>query len=82
MAETIKIISSEIALSTANTVSSASVVRLYNNTAGAVLITRANTGGTIGTCTLGAGAVEYFTKVPADTLASNAAIRACAVAFT
>jgi len=82
MAETIKLIGTEIALSTANTVSLASVVRLYNNTAGTVLITRANTGGTIGTCTLGVGAVEYFTKIPADTFASNTAIRAAAIAFT
>lgn len=82
MAETIKVIGSEIALSTANTVGLASVVRVYNNTAGAVLITRANTGGTLGTLTLGSGAVEYFTKVPDDTLASNAAVRAVAIAFT
>lgn len=82
MAETIKVIGSEIALSTANTVGLASVVRVYNNTAGAVLITRANTGGTLGTLTLGAGAVEYLTKVSDDTLASNAAVRAVAIAFT
>lgn len=82
MAETIKIVGSEIALSTANTISLASVVRLYNNTAGDALITRANTGGTLGTCTLRTGATEYFTKVPGDTLASNVAIRAAAVAFT
>jgi len=47
-----------------------------------VLITRANTGGTLGTCTLGAGAVEYFTKVPTETFTSNTAIRAAAIAFT
>ena len=82
MAETIKLIGTEIALSTANTVGLASVVRLYNNTAGAVLITRANTGGSLGTCTLGAGAVEYFTKVPTETFTSNTAIRAAAIAFT
>jgi hypothetical protein len=81
MAEPIKIIGSEIALSTANTVGSASLVRVYNNTAGAVLITRANTAGTIGTCTLGAGGVEYYSKVSSDTLASNVAVRAASVAF-
>ena len=52
MAEMIKVIGAEIALSTANTVSRASAVRVVNDTAGAVLITRANTGGTIGSCTL------------------------------
>ena len=81
MAEMVKLMGTEIALSTANTVGTAAVVRLYNNTAGAVLITLANTGGTIGTCTLGAGAVEYHQKTPTDTLASNAAIRAAKVAF-
>ncbi len=82
MAETIKLIGTEIALSTANTVSLAGVVRVYNNTAGAVLISRANTGGTLGTMTLGAGQVEYLTKLPADTLESNVAIRAVSIAFT
>lgn len=82
MAETIKIVGSEIALSTANTVGLASVVRLYNNTAGDVLITRANTGGTLGTCTLRTGTTEYFTKVPAETISSNVAIRATAIAFS
>jgi len=81
MAEPIKIIGSEIALSTANTVGSASLVRVFNNTAGAVLITRANTTGTIGTCTLGAGSVEYYAKISSDTLASNVAVRATSVAF-
>lgn len=77
----IKLLGSEIALSTANTVGTASVVRVYNNTAGAVLITLANTGGTIGTCTLGAGGVEYYQKAPTDTLTSNTAVRATKVAF-
>ena len=77
----VKLMGSEIALSTANTVGTAAVVRLFNNTAGAVLVTLANTGGTIGTVTLASGAVEYHQKAPADTLASNAAIRAVKVAF-
>ena len=81
MAEMVKLLGTEIALSTANTVGTAAVVRVYNNTAGAVLLTLANTGGTIGTCTLGSGAMEYFQKSPSDTLASNAAVRAVKVAF-
>lgn len=80
--EAIKLIASEVALSTANTISSASVVRVFNNTAGAVLITIANTSGPTGTCTLGAGAVEYFIKNPTDTVASNVAVRAVSVAYT
>ena len=82
MAETIKIISTEIALSTANTVSSASVVRIHNNSGGSVLITRANGSGTLGTCTLANGDTEYFLKLPTDTLASNVAVRAVSVAFS
>lgn len=79
MAEMIKLIGSEIALSTANTVGKATVVRTFNNTGGAVLITIANTGGTIGTCTLAAGALEYYQKQPNDTISSNAAIRTASV---
>lgn len=80
MAETVKLISSEISLTTANTLGGASLVRLYA-TANAV-ITLANTGGTIGTCTLPAGTIEYFVKQPTDTLAANVAVLATSVAFT
>ena len=81
MAEMIKLLSAEIALSTANTVSNASVVRCYNNTAGAVLITVAGAGAATGTATLGAGVTEYYQKLSTQTIASNAAIRATSVAF-
>lgn len=81
MAEMVKLIASEIALSTANTVSNGAVVRVYNNTAGAVLVTRANGGTTIGTITIGAGEIIYFQKNSTDTLAANAAVRAVSVAF-
>lgn len=81
MAEMVKILGTEIALSTANTVGNASVVRIHNNTAGAVLITRANGGGTIGTLTLSAGATEYLQKAPTETFASNAAVRAVSIAI-
>jgi len=80
MAETVKLISSEISLTTANTLGGASLVRVYA-TANAV-ITLANTGGTIGTCTLPAGTIEYFVKQPTDTLAANVAVLATSVAFT
>ena len=80
MAETVKLISSEMSLTTANTIGGASLVRIYA-TANAV-ITLANTGGTIGTCTLPGGTIEYFMKQPADTLAANVAVLATSVAFT
>lgn len=79
---TVKLLSSEIALTTANTVSLAGVVRCFNNTASQVTITRANADGTIGTMALAAGGVEYVYKVPSDTLASNTVIRAVSVAFS
>lgn len=81
MAEIVKLIGTEMSLSTANTVGGASVVRVYNNTAGAVLITRANGSGTVGTATLGSGMIEYYQKQSTDTLASNAAVRAVSVSF-
>lgn len=80
MAETVKLIGSEIALTTANTIGGASLVRIYASANS--LITLANTGGTIGTCTIPGGTIEYFVKQPADTLASNVSVRATSVAFT
>lgn len=82
MAETIKLTGSEIELTTANTVGNATLVRLFNNTAGQVLITHANDTETLGTVTMGAGHIEYLIKLSTDTVASNAAIRAVGVAFT
>lgn len=80
MAELVKIVGSEIALTTANTVGSAVAVRILNNSGGAALITRANSG-TIGTVTLASNEVIYLQKASADTLASNVAVRAVAIAF-
>lgn len=83
MSSMVKLLSSEIALSTANNVGLASVVRCYNNTAAPVTITRAfaNTT-TIGTCTLANGATEFYIKSPTDTIASSGAIKAVSVAVT
>lgn len=81
MAEMVKILSTEISLSTANNVSRASVVRLFNNTNGSALITRAAGNTVIGSATLGPGAVEYHQKQPTDTLASDVAIRAVSVSY-
>ncbi len=80
MAESVKLLASEIALTTANTVSKASLVRVY--AASAAVITVANTTGTIGTCTMPAGGVEYFVKQPTDTIAANLSVQAVSVAFT
>ena len=75
MADIVKVLSSEITLSntTANTVSSASVVRIVNaDTANNVVITLANSGGTIGTLTLGYNTTTFSSinlmKQPTDTI--------------
>jgi hypothetical protein len=83
MANIIKLLTSEIALSTANDVSKGSVVRCYNNTAAQVTMTRAYANATtIGTCTLAAGATEFYFKAPTDTLACSGTIRAVSIAHT
>ena len=77
----IKIIGSEVTLGTANDVSNSTAVRIYNNTAADVLITRANTGGTIGTLTLKANTELIFVKAADDTLAANDDVLATPVAY-
>lgn len=83
MPNTTKILSSEISLSTANTVDSATVVRIYNNSGGEVLLTRKDSDtNTIGTMTLANSAVEFLVKDASDTITSNTAVRATSVAFS
>lgn len=87
MTDVVKFKAAEIALSTANNVNLASVVRLLNsNTTVASTITIANSGGTIATFTLNiAGSDEsviYVAKEPTDTLAaSGGTVRAASVAY-
>lgn len=87
MAEIVKFKAQEITLTTANNVSSASVVRLLNTHASAAAtITVANTGGTIATFTLNFagtdGAEIYVAKEPTDTLAaSGGTVKAVSVAY-
>lgn len=87
MTDIVKFKASEIALTTANTISLASVVRLFNsNTTTASTITIANTGGTIATFTLNFqgtdGSVIYISKEPTDTLAAtNGTVKAASVAY-
>jgi len=82
MSRTIKVISTEATVNVATTVSGAALVRVYNNTAADVLITRADGVGTIGTVTMQANTVEYFVKAPTETIAANANVLAVSVAFT
>lgn len=88
MADPIKVISQEIALTTANTVSGASLVRLVNvNPTTDALITIRNSSNTIiGSFTLGSSAAdfsnEYVVKQPTDTVeASGGTVKAVSVAY-
>ena len=79
MADYIKVKSTEISLTSANTVGGAQVVRVYAPTS--ALLTFANTEGTIGTYTMIAGAEQFFLKAPADTIAANAAVNAVSIGY-
>ena len=68
----------EMSLSTANTVDSASCVRIYNDTAGDILITNTTTSGSF---TIPGGAITFVYKAPTDTLTASSAVKAISVAF-
>ena len=74
----VKAKAAEINLSTANTVDSASCVRIYNDTAGDILITNTVTSGSF---TLPAGAITFVDKAPTDTLTAGSALKAVSVAY-
>lgn len=74
-----KVRTEEIGLTAANTVSNASLVRLYATAN--TLVTVANTEGTIGTLTIPGGRVEYVEKSPTDTVSANVSIRAVSVSY-
>ena len=74
----VKAKAAEIDLSTANTVDSASCVRVYNDTAGDILITNTVTSGSF---TLPAGAITFIDKAPTDTLTAGSAVKAVSVAY-
>jgi hypothetical protein len=72
MAETVKIIGFETGCNTiANTFNGARSVRITNTLAIAVLITQANSGGTMGTFTVLPGSGVVIVKGSNDTLASS-----------
>ena len=77
----IKLLGTEAALSTATTLGNAQVVRIYNDTAGAVLITVKQDSTTIGTITVKAGDVVFIQKKSAETIAAGAAVKAVAVGY-
>lgn len=77
----LKLLGTEAALTSATTLGNAQLVRVYNDTAGAVLITVAEGGTTTGTVTLKAGEVDFIRKKAAETIAAAAAVKAVSIAF-
>ena len=64
----VKPLSAETNLNAATSVSSASVVRLYNSGAGAHLITNVTNSNSF---TMPAGSITFMPKLPADTISTN-----------
>lgn len=81
--EVIKVQAAETTCNTtAQAYSGQKLIRLFNNTAGSVLITRKDaSAATIGTFTLVANGVIACAKDATDTLTSNAAILAVPIGF-
>lgn len=79
----IKVLSEEISLNTADTILSASRVRIYNNTGSDVLITRRDDANTVvGSLTLEGKEIAILEKNPTDTLEASAAVLASSIAYT
>lgn len=88
MADPIKIIGAEIALTTANTVANASLVRVVNThaTEDAVITIKNSNGDTLGSFTLGSAPADYsneaVVKQPTDTLAAaGGTVKAAPMAY-
>lgn len=79
MADYIKVKSTEISFTAANNVNSANVVRVYAPSA--TVLTFANTGGTIGTYTMGANTEQFFIKERTDTIAATVAVNCVAISY-
>jgi hypothetical protein len=77
----LKLLGSEAALSTATTLSGAQLVRVYNDTAGAVLITVKLDSTTTGTVTVKSGDTVFVRKTAAETIAAASAVKAVSIAF-
>lgn len=80
----LKLKSSEVALTTASTVSSASVVRVYAAAESVVslLDTVANGSGVIGTVTMPSGSIAFFEKEPLEQLSASVSVQATSIAYS
>lgn len=77
----VKLLGTEISLTTANNVNNATLVRLVNTNASAVLVTLQDGGTTMGTVTLAPNQAIFLIKQPAWTLSAPTALRAVSVAY-
>lgn len=77
----IKVLSTEIEVTTANTVSSAAVVRAYAASLAVVTVVDKDDN-TKGTFTMPEGTVEFIEKLPTDTISSTATLLCSSVAYT
>lgn len=79
MVDFVKVKGQEINVTTANTVGDAVLVRVYAPSA--TVLTFANTTGTYGTYSMGAGADEVFIKETTDTIAASVSAKCVAIAY-
>lgn len=77
----LKLLGTEAALSTATTLSGAQLVRVYNDTGSAVLLTVKSGETTTGTVTVKSGEVVFVRKQALETIAAASAVKAVSVAF-
>lgn len=79
----LKLKGNEMALSSANTVGNADLVRLLNTSTGIAVITQtSNAAVQVGNCSILANQELFFQKLPTDTLAStNNLVLATSVSF-
>lgn len=85
MGDHIKLVGTETSLLAATVFSNAKLIRVFNNTAGAVTISRlqsvADGGAVIGTCQMPAGSTEVFEKNPLEQISAGSAVLATAVGY-
>lgn len=78
----VKLISEEITLSDADTVSNARRVRLYANGAESLITRRDSEGNILGSTTMPAGSIMAVEKESTDTLEASPSVKACSIAFS
>jgi hypothetical protein len=71
----IKLMGSQTDLTSATSVGNASLVRVFNGTNAAILMTQKAGSAVVGTMSVGAGAVEHVIKQPAHTLEGGAGLK-------